>query len=188
MRYSIQYYVLPVVTCPTPQFAVAEIVEIPSYIDDDAFSSPPFASGFGREDEDDGPSAPPPFDTDELPPPPPSFKSKLPTSGFRDPHPPSPKIRRPRRPYPTVGGAGGGSGHVAGGGGGNGGDLVTCFPPTCIPPSTATAVAALPLPSSSHHPLPPLHDEHNRDAYSGPRLDGPFLRFLDSNNSSFNRT
>ena len=188
MRYSIHYYVVPVVTCPTPQFAVAEIVEIPSYIDDDAFSSPPFASGFGREEED-GPSAPPPFDTDELPPPPPSFKSKLPTSGFRDPHPPSPKIRRPRRPYPTVGGAGGGSGHVAGGGGGNGGDLVTCFPPTCIPPSTATAVAALPpLPSSSHHPLPPLHDEHNRDAYSGPRLDGPFLRFLDSNNSSFNRT
>ena len=183
---------------------VSEIVG-GSYIDvgnndDDAFSSPPFASGFGREEED-GPSAPPPFGREE---PPPSFKSKLPTSGFRDPSPTSgfrdsadlhkgfrdsadiiqkgfrdppspPKIRRPRRPYPTVGG---GEGPAAEGGGGVG-DQLTCFPPTCIPPSTVAALPPLP-PSSSHHPLPPLHDEHNRDI-------GSFF-FLDSNDFDFNRT
>ena len=199
--------------------AITEIVE-GSYHDDDAFSSPPFASGFGREEED-GPSAPPPFGREEpAPAPPPSFRSKLPTSGFRDsaevtkgfrdppdnpfrdsaeisqgyrdsaevpqgyrdsaetpkgfresrpPH--SPKVRRPRRPerpYPTVGGTGSTAG------GSVNGDLTNCFPPTCIPPSTA----ALPLPSSSHHPpLPPQHDEHNRN---GRR----FLFFLDSRNVS----
>ena len=172
MRFSINY-IVPV-TCnlafgrKTYPFSVAEIAE--AFADDDAFSSPPFASGFGREDED-GPSGPPPFGTDEPPPPPPpSFKSKLPTSGFRDSQ--QPRVRRPRRPRPSYPTVGGGSGS---GGGGDDLDDYLCHPPLChppppppIPPSTAAAA----LPSSSHFPLPPastplLHDEHNRDGRFG---------------------
>ena len=130
----------------------------------DAFSPPPFTSGFGREEDEDGPSPPPPFQTLEAG----GFKSEpsgLPAR-FRDPQPP--KLRRPRRPFPTVGGTG------SDGDGGVAADFddyplyPPLAPPPPIPPSSATAAAPTsptgpaPIPP---HPHSPQHDDAHRDSF-----------------------